>query len=161
VIAEGLDVGRYVELVGVTTLTAGLDAFARAFGIAPFPIPPPRPGEPSRHRPESAKPEGAWVPMIAPEGAVGPEADLYGGGFVPGARLIAFTDAVLGSDDERLARERDALRAVVTPEAFVDTCALIGAFNVVDRVADATGIPLDAMLYEGSQDVRDELGLAR
>ena len=83
VIAEGLDVGRYVELVGVTTLTAGLDAFARAFGIAPFAIPPPRPGEPSRHRPESAKPEGAWVPMIAPEGAVGPEADLYGGGFVP------------------------------------------------------------------------------
>ncbi len=83
------------------------------------------------------------------------------GGIEHGARLIAFTDAVLGSDDGRLAREREALRAVITPEAFVDTCALIGAFNVVDRVADATGIPLDAMLYEGSQDVRDELGLAR
>jgi len=83
------------------------------------------------------------------------------GGVDDGARLIAFTDAVLGDDDGRLARERDALRAVVTPEAFVDACALIGAFNVVDRVADATGIPLDAMLYEGSRDVREELGLAR
>jgi|SRR5438128_2016930 len=61
------------------------------------------------------------------------------GGIEHGARLIAFTDAVLGSDDGRLAREREALRAVITPEAFVDTCALIGAFNVVDRVADATG----------------------
>ena len=83
------------------------------------------------------------------------------GGVEHGARLLAFTDAALGSDDARLARERDALRRVLTPEAFVDACALIGAFNVVDRVADATGIPLDAMLYEGSRDVRSELGLAR
>jgi len=43
----------------------------------------------------------------------------------------------------------------------VDACALIAAFNVVDRVADATGIPLDPMLYAGSGDVREELGLAR
>src|SRR5438445_2986530 len=47
------------------------------------------------------------------------------GGVEHGARLIAFTDAALGSDDGRLAREREALRAVITPEAFVDTCALI------------------------------------
>ena len=83
VIAGGLDVARYVELVGVSTLLAGLDYFARAFGVPPFPLPAPRPGEPSRHRPAGAKPEGAWVPMIAPEDAIGPEADLYGGGFVP------------------------------------------------------------------------------
>ena len=83
VIAGGVDVARYVELVGVSTLTAGLDYFARAFGIAPFPLPAPRPGAPSRHRPAGAKPEGAWVPMIAPEDAVGPEADVYNGGFVP------------------------------------------------------------------------------
>jgi len=83
VIAGGLDVARYVELVGVSTLLAGLDYFARAFGVPPFPLPAPRPGEPSRHRPAGAKAGGAWVPMIAPEDATGPEADLYGGGFVP------------------------------------------------------------------------------
>ena len=78
-----------------------------------------------------------------------------------GARLVAFADAVMGNDDDTLARERRALRAVVDAEAFVDACALVAAFNVVDRVADATGIPLDPMLYAGSGDVREELGLAR
>jgi alkylhydroperoxidase family enzyme len=78
-----------------------------------------------------------------------------------GARLLAFTDAAMGEDDALLGRERQALRAVVSPEAFVDACALVGAFNVVDRIADATGIPLDPMLQAGSADVRAELGLAR
>ena len=85
VIAGGLDVARYVELVGVTTLVAGLDYFARALGIDPLPFPAPLPGEPSRHRPAGAKPGTAWVPMIAVEDATGPEADVYGGGadFIP------------------------------------------------------------------------------
>ena len=38
---------------------------------------------------------------------------------------------------------------------------MIGAFNVVDRIADATGIPLDPMLDAMSGDIRQELGLAR
>ena len=84
VIAGGLDAGRYVELVGVTTLTAGLDYFARALGVDPLPFLPALPGEPSRHRPAGAKPETAWVPMIAVADATGPEADVYGGSdFVP------------------------------------------------------------------------------
>jgi len=99
---------------------------------------------------------GEAVDLRAVMGEAGDDAGVEHGG-----RLIAFTDAVMGSDDERLARERRTLRAVVSAEAFVDTCALIAAFNVVDRVADATGIPLDPMLYAGSGDVREELGLAR
>ncbi|TMA52403.1 MAG: hypothetical protein E6J76_07365 [Deltaproteobacteria bacterium] len=78
-----------------------------------------------------------------------------------GARLIAFTNAVLGSDDGAIARERTALRAELSPDAFVDVCALIAAFSVVDRVADATGIPLDPMLHAMSGDVREELRLGR
>jgi hypothetical protein len=68
---------------------------------------------------------------------------------------------VLGTDDEALGRERLALRAVLSPEAFVDACAVIGAFNVVDRIADATGIPLDSVLVAASGDIRAELDLAR
>src|SRR5437762_1929755 len=59
-----------------------------------------------------------------------------------GARLLAFTDAAMGADDALLDRERRALCAVLSPEAFVDACALVAAFNVVDRIADSTGIPL-------------------
>jgi hypothetical protein len=53
------------------------------------------------------------------------------------------------------------LRGALTPEAFVDACAVIMAFNIVDRIADATGIPLDAPLAAMSADLRRELDLAR
>jgi hypothetical protein len=77
VIAGGLSVEAYVELVGVVTLITGVDYFCRSLGVDPHPLPAPLPGEPSRHRPAAAKPGTAWVPMIAPEDAGGPEADLY------------------------------------------------------------------------------------
>jgi hypothetical protein len=83
------------------------------------------------------------------------------GGVAHGARLVAFTEAVMGGDEAALARERTALRALLTPEAFVDAAAVIGAFNVVDRIANATGIPLDAGLVAMSGEVRAELDLGR
>jgi hypothetical protein len=83
------------------------------------------------------------------------------GGVAHGARLVAFADAVMKDDETAMGRERAALRALLPPESFVDAAATIGAFNVVDRVADATGIRLDAMLEGMSVDVRRELNLAR
>jgi hypothetical protein len=78
-----------------------------------------------------------------------------------GAELVAFVDAVMGDDPAERERARDALRAVSSPEAFVDACAVVGAFNVVDRIADATGIPLDERMAAMSTDVRRELGIGR
>jgi hypothetical protein len=84
VIAGGLNVPAYVELIGVVTLVTGVDYVARALGIVPFALPDALPGDPSRHLPAAAKGGEAWVPMIAPEDAAGPEADIYGGAaFVP------------------------------------------------------------------------------
>ena len=83
------------------------------------------------------------------------------GGVEHGARLLAFTEAVMSGDDETLDRERAALRALLPSESFVDVAATIGAFNVVDRIADATGIPLDPMIEALSADFRAELNLAR
>ena len=83
------------------------------------------------------------------------------GGVVHGARLLAFTEAAMGDDEAALARERAALRAQVSDPAFVDVCAVIGFFNIVDRVADSTGIPLDEPLLLMSGEVRSELDLAR
>jgi alkylhydroperoxidase family enzyme len=83
------------------------------------------------------------------------------GGVAHGRRLVAFTEAVMGSDDAALAGERRALRAVLDDDAFVDVAAVIGSFNVVDRIADATGIPLDDALRAAGTDVCRELDLAR
>jgi hypothetical protein len=83
------------------------------------------------------------------------------GGVVHGALLGAFVEAVMGDDEEERARMREKLRASLTPAEFVDTCAVVAAFNVVDRVADATGIPLDDPLEVMSEGVRSDLDLAR
>jgi hypothetical protein len=104
----------------------------------------------------SGESAGREVNLKAVNGGVADDA-----GVEHGARLVAFTEAVMGDDPEELVRARTALRAVLTPEAFVDCCAVIGAFNVVDRIADATGIPIDPMMEQLSGVVRRELDLAR
>ena len=78
-----------------------------------------------------------------------------------GAELIAFTDAVMGKDEMEIARTKARLQAVLAPKSFVEVAATIAAFNVVDRIADATGIPLDPMMLAMSADVRRELHLER
>jgi hypothetical protein len=84
ILGSGLEVTHYVELVGVVTLVAGVDYFARSIGMDPFPLPEAKAGEPSHRLPPSAKTGLAWVPTIAPEDAEGPETDMYGGdAFVP------------------------------------------------------------------------------
>jgi hypothetical protein len=83
-LAAGVGVGEYVEAVGIVAFAAGLDAQCRALGVPAFPWLEPLPGEPARRRPEGLEEGVAWVPMLPPERAAGPEADLYGGtSFVP------------------------------------------------------------------------------
>jgi hypothetical protein len=78
-----------------------------------------------------------------------------------GKELLAFTEAVMGGDDATLAHERASLRAVLSPECFVDVVGIIAGFNVVDRIADATGIPLDSALQAMAGDLRRDLDLGR
>lgn len=80
-----------------------------------------------------------------------------GSGVEHGADLLAFTDAVMRG--EAATAERARLRSVLSPDAFVDVAAVIGSFSVVDRIADATGIPLDDVLIAMSAEVREQLGL--
>ena len=80
-----------------------------------------------------------------------------GSGVEHGADLLAFTDAVMRG--EAATAERARLRAVLSPDAFVDVAAVIGSFNVVDRIADATGIPLDDVMIAMSAEVRRQLDL--
>jgi len=104
----------------------------------------------------SGESEGAKIDLSAVNGEACDD-----GGVAHGALLGAFVEAVMGDDEVARARLRGQLRVALTPGAFVDACAVVGAFNVVDRIADSTGIPLDANMVVMSGDLRGELELTR
>jgi hypothetical protein len=80
-------------------------------------------------------------------------------GVAHAAELCAFAEAALRRDPAELARARDALRAAAGAEAVVDAAGVIGNFERMTRIADATGIPLDAGPQLASEDFRKALGL--
>ena len=85
-----------------------------------------------------------------------------GDGAVPeGAQLVAFAEAVLGDNDAKLARAREALMTALGPLGLVDAAGVVGLFNAIDRVADATGIPLEPEKATASADFRAALDFDR
>ena len=83
------------------------------------------------------------------------------GGVPEGAQLVAFAEAVLGDNDAKLARAREALMTALGPLGLVDAAGVVGLFNAIDRVADATGIPLEPEKAAASADFRAALDLDR
>jgi hypothetical protein len=81
------------------------------------------------------------------------------GGIPSGELLVEFAEALVGSDDERLARARAELSERLGAKGLVDAAAVVGFFNAIDRVADATGIPLDPERLEATADFRTQLGI--
>ena len=75
--------------------------------------------------------------------------------------LVRFAEALVGDDDETLAAARAALLDELGPEALVDAAAVASNFQRMVRIADATGISLDAPVEILSQDLRAELGIDR
>jgi hypothetical protein len=83
-----------------------------------------------------------------------------GDGNVPhGALLVAFAEAVLGVDNERLADTQSRIRAAMGDAALVDAAAIVATFNAIDRVADATGIQIEDAKAQATADVRAALGI--
>ena len=83
-----------------------------------------------------------------------------GNGGVPHAVLLTdFAETVLGEDDAHLARVRNDIFERLGAAALVDAAAVVGFFNAIDRVADATGIPLDPERVAPTADLRAELGI--
>ncbi len=69
--------------------------------------------------------------------------------------------AILGEDEDALRHARDEVGEQLGPEAFVDAAAVAAMFNTINRVADATGIPLDGMLDLASAPLRERMGIDR
>ncbi|MBX3707190.1 MAG: hypothetical protein KF911_11230 [Pseudomonadales bacterium] len=79
-VGRGLSKEAYVELVGVVVAVFSIDEFHRALGLPLEPLPAPLPGAISRYRPAHLREDIGFVPTVPPDGAVGPETDLWKGG---------------------------------------------------------------------------------
>jgi len=86
--------------------------------------------------------------------------DGAGDGGVPqGDLLMRFGEAAVGESAAALAAARSQVRDALGEAATIDAAGVIGIFNAVVRIADATGIPLEAYKAEISGDLRRELGI--
>ncbi len=86
--------------------------------------------------------------------------DGAGDGGVPhGGLLMAFAEAALGNDESLLNDARQRVRDALGDAGLVDAAAVIANYSALDRVADATGIPLEPAKETGTADLRAELGI--
>ena len=73
--------------------------------------------------------------------------------------LLAFAEAVVGREVNRITETREALRRAAGERAVVDTAGVIANFHRMTRVADGSGIPLDERMMLASADLRAVLGI--
>jgi hypothetical protein len=75
-----------------------------------------------------------------------------------GGLLLAFAEAAVANAPD-LAEQRQAVMNELGENAMIDAAAVIGIFQAVVKIADATGIPLEDPKAEISSNFREELGL--
>jgi hypothetical protein len=86
-------------------------------------------------------------------------ADAVDEGIPHGKVLTRFAEAVLGGDEAEITKTRENLIDAVGGDAVVDAAGVIGHFERMTRVADATGIPLDEATAAATVGIREDLGL--
>ncbi len=89
----------------------------------------------------------------------GGDASGAGGGIANGAMLLRFATAVLADDAGELAAARAAIANTMGGAALTDTAAVAALFDAIDRVADATGIPLEEHKAAATADFRSTIGI--
>lgn len=82
-------------------------------------------------------------------------------GVSQGPALTALAEALVQGDEVVLASARAAVLEALGPAGLVDAAAVASNFERMVRIADATGIPLDAPVAALTADLRDRLGLDR
>ena len=93
------------------------------------------------------------------EGLVG--GDATASGVAHAALLIEHAESVHAGEVARAAGVRARIRRELGDAALVDCAAVVGIFEAVVRIADATGIPLEPYKAELSADLRSSLGIDR
>jgi len=79
---------------------------------------------------------------------------------VPHGNVLArFAEAVIVGDHSELADARSVIIDAVGGDGLVDAAGVVGHFERMVRVADATGIPLDEATAEATVEIRQSLGI--
>ena len=84
--------------------------------------------------------------------------DGTGGGVEDGELLIRFVDTVINLNAEAPAVDKAEIRDVLGEAALVDIAAVIATFEATDRIADATGTPLEDYKEAATVALRKEIG---
>lgn len=77
------------------------------------------------------------------------------------AVLGRFAESALAVEDASLDAARVRLVDAVGEAGMIDAAAVIAGFNGITRIADATGIPLEAPKAEQTAGLRADLGIDR
>ncbi len=78
-----------------------------------------------------------------------------------GLVLLDFVDAVLAGKADDLDDAREELLHQMGPAALVDASGVVGNFQMMNRIADATGMPVGKGTLKRTKEWRQLLGLDR
>ncbi len=78
-----------------------------------------------------------------------------------GIALLDFVDALLVGSEADLIRAREKLLEDMGSASLVDAAAVVGNFQMMNRVADATGMPVGKGTLKRTKEWRELLGLDR
>lgn len=73
--------------------------------------------------------------------------------------LLELAEAGIGRDAARIGAAQLAVRQALGAAALIDAAAVIGGFDAITRVADATGTPLEPEKAARSAAMRAMLGI--
>ena len=73
--------------------------------------------------------------------------------------LLELADAVFSGDSSLLTRVREAGRKLLGDQALVDAIGVASGFNGITKIANATGLPLDADTETSTVDMRQQTGI--
>ena len=73
--------------------------------------------------------------------------------------LIEFTDNLVALDSDKLSDSRQKIIDTLGYTVLVEAAATVATFSMLDRIANATGIPLETEMVKMSADFREGLGI--
>ena len=80
-------------------------------------------------------------------------------GIPGGSELLHFVDAAISGSKAEVTDAQAAVISALGPESLVDAAAVLGNFEMMNRVAEGTGIPIPPQAIDRMRNTVEELGL--